>query len=331
MPTTDYFTQHYLTATMIVWASTFSMLVLFIPKLHRFFFKKASNHNSGKASDLSGRKRSHSLHELSNHSRKENQPQQQSHEELMSLGQMVSTGNPLGRTGNGNQNQNNPVGTSQGVLLEAHEVLSFYLSISFPFISPKPVGANPLHGLGRSDVLIQVGSQQELQQWYTRFNRSMGGASQENCSSDQTFLTSESSEAAILTDSDKMDSGLTSRHLLSGIGRQSVISTGTMDSCLNAPAVNELSSHGRSATLSSTASSTNPFVHPPLPSQPPPVSLFHRRRSARAMESNGRSSFYSAFAGYLSASETSTPPTIDASHHTMTTDDIMMENGHTKA
>jgi hypothetical protein len=57
VPTTDYYTRHYLTATMIVWATTFSLLTLFIPKLHAFFFpdKDDSTSHIGKASDLSGK------------------------------------------------------------------------------------------------------------------------------------------------------------------------------------------------------------------------------------------------------------------------------------
>lgn len=59
VPTTDYYTRHYLTATMIVWATTFSLLTLFVPKLHAFFFpdKDDSSSHIGKASDLSGRQR----------------------------------------------------------------------------------------------------------------------------------------------------------------------------------------------------------------------------------------------------------------------------------
>ncbi|KAI9486341.1 MAG: periplasmic binding protein-like I [Benjaminiella poitrasii] len=58
IPTTDYYTRHYLTATMIVWATTFSLLTLFIPKLHAFFSpEKDSGSYSGKASDISGRQR----------------------------------------------------------------------------------------------------------------------------------------------------------------------------------------------------------------------------------------------------------------------------------
>jgi hypothetical protein len=60
VPTTDYYTRHYLTATMIVWATTFSLLTLFLPKLHAFFIpEKADSHEDilGKGSDLSGRQR----------------------------------------------------------------------------------------------------------------------------------------------------------------------------------------------------------------------------------------------------------------------------------
>lgn len=60
IPTTDYFTRHYLTATMIVWATTFSLLTLFLPKLHAFFLpeeEESPEEILRKASDLSGRQR----------------------------------------------------------------------------------------------------------------------------------------------------------------------------------------------------------------------------------------------------------------------------------
>lgn len=59
IPTTDYFTRHYLTATMIVWATTFSLLTLFLPKLHAFFLPEEESPEEAlrKASDLSGRQR----------------------------------------------------------------------------------------------------------------------------------------------------------------------------------------------------------------------------------------------------------------------------------
>ncbi|KAI9272943.1 hypothetical protein BDA99DRAFT_432499, partial [Phascolomyces articulosus] len=57
VPTTDYYTRHYLTLTVVVWAVTFSMLVLFLPKLHTFFFKKGENKKPGKRPDISGRVR----------------------------------------------------------------------------------------------------------------------------------------------------------------------------------------------------------------------------------------------------------------------------------
>lgn len=44
---------------MIVWATTFSLLALFIPKLHAFFSPKMNNgRNHDKATDLSRKKRS---------------------------------------------------------------------------------------------------------------------------------------------------------------------------------------------------------------------------------------------------------------------------------
>lgn len=57
VPTTDYYTRHYLTLTIVVWAITFSMVVLFLPKLHTFFFRKGNNNQTGKRPDISGRVR----------------------------------------------------------------------------------------------------------------------------------------------------------------------------------------------------------------------------------------------------------------------------------
>lgn len=37
MPTSDYYTRHYLTAMTILWASTFSMSVLFLPKVYKLW------------------------------------------------------------------------------------------------------------------------------------------------------------------------------------------------------------------------------------------------------------------------------------------------------
>lgn len=37
MPTADYYTRHYLTAMTILWSSTFSMSVLFFPKVYKLF------------------------------------------------------------------------------------------------------------------------------------------------------------------------------------------------------------------------------------------------------------------------------------------------------
>ncbi|KAI8097086.1 uncharacterized protein BX664DRAFT_256966, partial [Halteromyces radiatus] len=43
LPTADYYTQHYLTATMIVWATTFCLFILFLPKFVQFR-RKSSSH-----------------------------------------------------------------------------------------------------------------------------------------------------------------------------------------------------------------------------------------------------------------------------------------------
>jgi hypothetical protein len=40
MPTKDYYTRYYLSAMTILWASTFSMSVLFFPKVYKLFYSK---------------------------------------------------------------------------------------------------------------------------------------------------------------------------------------------------------------------------------------------------------------------------------------------------
>lgn len=42
---TDYFTRHYLSAAMIVWGATFSLLILYLPKLHTIYIKERARKN----------------------------------------------------------------------------------------------------------------------------------------------------------------------------------------------------------------------------------------------------------------------------------------------
>lgn len=108
VPTSDYYTRHYLTATTVLWATTFSMIVLFFPKL-LCFFKKGQQYdtsaNAGRRPDVSGRLRP-MADRLSN-------PRQMGggvggppgaeetftkNRELISINRMLASSNPLGST-----------------------------------------------------------------------------------------------------------------------------------------------------------------------------------------------------------------------------------------
>lgn len=110
VPTTDYYTRHYLTATTVLWATTFSMIVLFFPKLLLFFKKGqqydgSANAAGGRRPDVSGRLRP-MADRLSN-------PRQiggggggppgaeetfTKNRELISINRMLASPNPLGST-----------------------------------------------------------------------------------------------------------------------------------------------------------------------------------------------------------------------------------------
>lgn len=134
VPTTDYYTRHYLTATTVLWATTFSMIVLFFPKLLLFFKKgqqyDASANAGGRRPDVSGRLRP-MADRLSN-------PRQigggggppgaeetfTKNRELISINRMLASPNPLGSTFMpGRKNSVVPHHLSNNdSILEAHEV-----------------------------------------------------------------------------------------------------------------------------------------------------------------------------------------------------------------
>lgn len=132
VPTTDYYTRHYLTATMIVWATTFSLLTLFVPKLHAFFFpdKDDSSSHIGKASDLSGRQRNrnNAIGIVDNKSTSSDLPSTRfefdtnEDADLMSLNYMVN--NSLHPLNDSKVKLNNisRKGRMQGIMMEVHEV-----------------------------------------------------------------------------------------------------------------------------------------------------------------------------------------------------------------
>lgn len=123
VPATDYYTRHYLTATTVTWATTFSLLVLFLPKLHVFFFgRNGSDASGGKHSDLSGRIRKSNAFSV---------PSPVSNE-LISLNRMISNPNSIDPALAVNQNVSLPSaaqeeqsgrhpGGGAHAVLEAHE------------------------------------------------------------------------------------------------------------------------------------------------------------------------------------------------------------------
>ncbi|KAI9257748.1 hypothetical protein EDC94DRAFT_174533 [Helicostylum pulchrum] len=125
VPTTDYYTRHYLTATMIVWATTFSLLTLFLPKLHAFFLpEKESKNNIGKESDLSGRQRMNKRNNaigITEENRSSYPFDNNSECDMMSLNYMV---NNLSHPFNDSKVKLNNIsrkGRMQGVMMELHE------------------------------------------------------------------------------------------------------------------------------------------------------------------------------------------------------------------
>ncbi|KAI8376579.1 uncharacterized protein BYT42DRAFT_534211 [Radiomyces spectabilis] len=311
MPTSDYYTRHYLTAMMIVWATTFSLLALFVPKLHQFFFPSDSNKASGKASDLSGRRRSDHINKM------DSQAQKETYGELISLNRMLSSPNPLGNNVHPHQAE------AQGVMLEAHEAqMPVQLVFKyFPYMAAwdmKQIVLMPgikyfsyfserthkgsvfgysrasiascvpeayvlkVHGLGLSDILIQVANASDLEQWHIWFNDAHGGGSSCDDISGQTCATGsqqlghhDKGNHGLDAAAKLSDSGITSRHLLDR--RESGMTIGTLDTFLVQDAEEP------------RKSDPNPFI-----SLPPAASLSRRRSSDRRL-----SSFQSWFAAIV--------------------------------
>lgn len=122
VPTMDYYTRHYLTGFTVVWATTFSMLILFLPKMHAFFFGKQKSSGAGKHSDLTGRVRA-TPHGSGNGGGLHVAPRPQEtttfmHQELISLNHMIATPGAMDPLF---ANENNPTSKNKTVL-EAHEV-----------------------------------------------------------------------------------------------------------------------------------------------------------------------------------------------------------------
>lgn len=105
LPSVDYYTRHYITASMIVWSTSFCFFALFSPKIINFFWhsnhRKEHQHNTNnsknKVSDISGSGKeysnyySRSHHDNSSSSNSNNRMQQQSFGELLSLNGILNT------------------------------------------------------------------------------------------------------------------------------------------------------------------------------------------------------------------------------------------------
>ncbi|ORY91838.1 7 transmembrane sweet-taste receptor of 3 GCPR-domain-containing protein [Syncephalastrum racemosum] len=266
VPTMDYYTRHYLTGFTVVWATTFSMLILFLPKMHAFFFGKDKSSGGGKHSDLTDRETTTFTHQ-----------------ELISLNHMIATPGAMDPLF---ANENNPNKENKTVL-EAHEarmpvqVVCKYIPFLaawdmkhifllprvgyFSFFSEKShkgqvfsysdasivsssEGAYIFRVRGRRlfDVHIQVATPEDLEQWCAWFNSTKGTSSGAFVSSNNTasFLSSsrdtaptgrgEESKDMELRELTKMKSNLTAeRHLLDR--QESNITLESVDTCMHAP------------------------------------------------------------------------------------------------
>ncbi|CEP13767.1 hypothetical protein [Parasitella parasitica] len=202
VPTTDYYTRHYLTATMIVWATTFSLLTLFLPKLHAFFFPEKDDAVAqlGKASDLSGRQQ-HKRSNAVGNSTKSTTNNGSNHDQSMpsrldddtistyltNLNRMVD--NPMDFEADDAKvklSNMSTKGRMNGIVMEVHETeVPIQQAFKyFPFLAawdmmsvvlmPKTSRPNEyilkVHGLGMFNVLMQVESEKELIKWNDWFN-----------------------------------------------------------------------------------------------------------------------------------------------------------------
>ena len=133
---------------MIVWATTFSLLTLFLPKLHAFFFpdKDDTPENIRKASDLSGRQkiiqRKNAIGIAPDSPEHETCDELQftppifdydNQSDMMDLNYIVNdTQHPL-HNSQVKLNNISRKGRAQGVIMEVHEVLNF----------PPPLSSTP--------------------------------------------------------------------------------------------------------------------------------------------------------------------------------------------
>lgn len=127
---------------MIVWATTFSLLTLFLPKLHAFFRpEKESKNDIGKASDLSGRqrmnRRSNTIGVSDNQEDENRTPYQfgldnDTECDMMSLNYMVNNSQHPFNDSKVKLNNISRKGRMQGVMMEVHEVyIEAYFSLFF--------------------------------------------------------------------------------------------------------------------------------------------------------------------------------------------------------
>ncbi|EPB88722.1 hypothetical protein HMPREF1544_04481 [Mucor circinelloides 1006PhL] len=377
VPTTDYYTRHYLTATMIVWATTFSLLTLFVPKLHAFFFpdKDDSSSHIGKASDLSGRQRNrnNAIGIVDNKSASSDSPSTRfefdtnEDADLMSLNYMVN--NSLHPLNDSKVKLNNisRKGRMQGIMMEVHEtevpvqqVFKYFPFLAawemmsivlmpgisyFSFFSEKSSRGKvfaysgssiersrpneyilKIHGIGMSNVLMQVESEKDLIKWNYWFNtrvqssppttnlsisttpsRHEGGDYSNSSPQSTKFEPLKDNEehakrsAKRLTRQSRLDSGITTHHLLAGEEdeeydededadrRGSEMTDETLDSCYYQPVLSN-AEYGISQIITARGAQAH---------QQQAMSNTDQEQNAL-----GRSSFYSSFADYF------TPPPV---------------------
>ncbi|KAI9313079.1 7 transmembrane sweet-taste receptor of 3 GCPR-domain-containing protein [Dichotomocladium elegans] len=295
VPTADYFTHHYLTAFIVLWATTFTMLILFVPKLHCFFFREESSEtppsSSSSPSSSDTRKNRRSLpFDLT------------ADRELVSINHMLASPTLLSPSkDNGDENLLSPLSMTmpfqkrmrphsrvdeeedkeQDLTMGIHEarvpVQIFLKWIPFVaawdmkhvFLCPSIacfsiysekshhgqvlgytrasiVSCVPeayifkVHGKGFYDVLVQVGSQQELEQWCSWFNdQNAGSKSYANTNQRQTRSSSSGMTTTLATTTPPADDFSIDKSMLLVDRHQSSITLETMDSCINAPRVTE--------------------------------------------------------------------------------------------
>ncbi|KAF7721643.1 hypothetical protein EC973_004341 [Apophysomyces ossiformis] len=225
MPTADDYTRRYIAATLIVWATTFTLFALFFPQIRAL---------------------------IKNEPIKRTRPVQQRPfdqgyaatttlgGDLMSLNRMISHHDPL--------REHSQPSAKDNTLIQAHEEKS-HTGHVFGYTHASVVNSSrdkyifKVHGVHCWDLVVQVATKQDLENWCGWFN---SNPEVYYSSSSRTFLTS---NTCITTRSyysgpqkklkeNVKDTDTQNQLLLEG--DESGITLETLDSCANAPIVTEL-------------------------------------------------------------------------------------------